>query len=234
MLGTTTSAALPAFPRTRCRLRLGGKGRWFTSHGNFHPQTPICFPALVLSQLPVQPGARRAPSMAGQRRRGATGALGRAGAPLRLPPQGTQVEPPPPGDAGSEHPVPPAADRTAFTERRRVSTPAQLYAGTGCARPIAAAPAALLYAGKSRPSAHAAVSRSRQRRSLYCSGREKSPAAALHVIPSPLIRAREQQLPHVKSHMGPSSGWEVPEPLLVQRRPLGRAPKAFGVRRAVC
>lgn len=55
----------------------------------FPPQTPICFPALVLSQLPVQPGARRAPSMAGQRRRGATGALGRAGAPLRLPPQGT-------------------------------------------------------------------------------------------------------------------------------------------------
>lgn len=85
-----------------------------------------------------------------------------------------------------------------------------------------------------RSAGQAAVSRSRQRRSLYCSGREKSPAAALRVIPSPVIRAREQQLPHVKSHTGPSSGWEVPEPLPVQRRPLGRAPKAFGVRRAVC
>lgn len=90
------------------------------------------------------------------------------------------MELPPPGDAGSEHPVPPAADRTAFTERRRVSTPAQLYAGTGCARPSAAAPAALLYAGKSRPSAHRA-----QRRA---GGGEPLSAAPVIV----LQRAREE------------------------------------------
>lgn len=192
MLGTATSAALPAFPCTRCRLRLGGKGRGIISHGNFHPQIPIYFPALVLSRLPLQPRARRAPNVGGAEHWGATGALGRAGALLGRPPQGIQVELPPPGDAGSEHPVPPAVDRTAFTSGvgflcRHMLVPApvpqQPFFTQGTVDP----------APTGRSAVQAAVSRSRQLRSLYCSGRERSPVAALHLIPSPLIRAQEQQ-----------------------------------------
>lgn len=194
VLGTATSDALPAFPCSRCRLRLGGKGRGIISHGNFLPKTPFIFQpwSCLSSQCSREPGA--SPVWGEQRHWGATGALGRAGRLLGRPSQSMQVESPPPGDAGSEHPVPPAVDRTAFTERRRVSMPAPAVLVPA---PVPSQPfftqGKVVPAPTGRSAVRAAVSRSRQLRSLSCSGRERSPAAALHLIPSPLIRAQEQQ-----------------------------------------